>query len=116
MECPANPPATGCGALAVVLAVQTEQLPDLPPERPKRAGDAGGASRRVTRGHQLHQPREVVRAARRRQRPHVLEPEVGGELVDPPGPGSVRSVREPHSWTEVVQDRAANATEERGNH
>src|SRR6266498_704588 len=33
------------------------------------------------------------------QRPHVLEQEVAGELVDPPGPGGVRGVREPHSWT-----------------
>src|SRR6266851_2166567 len=29
--------------------------------------------------------------------------------MDPPGPGSVRSVREPHSWTQVLQDRVANA-------
>ena len=61
----------------------------------------GGALRRVARGDQLHQPREVVRAARRRQRPHVLEPEVAGELVDPPGPGGVRGVREPHSGSRI---------------
>ena len=40
-------------------------------------------------------------AARRRQRPHVLEPEVVGELVDPPGSGGVRGVGEPHSWTSI---------------
>jgi hypothetical protein len=51
----------------------------------------------VARGHQSHQPREVVRAARRRQRPHVFEPELTGELVDPPGLGGVRCVRQPHS-------------------
>src|SRR5215218_7040166 len=82
---------------AGVRAVPAKQLPDLPPDRPERAGDAGGAVRRVARGDRLHQPREVVRAARPRQRPHILEPEVAGELVDPPGPGGVRGVCEPHS-------------------
>src|SRR5207248_8532145 len=28
--------------------------------------------------------------------PHVLQPEVAGQLVDSPGPGGVRRVREPH--------------------
>ena len=51
--------------------------------------------RRVKRGRQLHQPRELVRAARRRQRPYILQPEVAGELVDSPGPGGVRGVRKP---------------------
>ena len=27
--------------------------------------------------------------------------EVGGDLVDAPGPGGVRGVREPHSWTSI---------------
>src|SRR5882724_5764920 len=79
-----------------------------PPGRPTRAaprpstGSRRACGRRprnfatVGRGHHLHQPREVVRAAGRRQRPHVLEPEVASELVDPPGPGGVRTVREPH--------------------
>jgi hypothetical protein len=31
---------------------------------------------------------DVVRAAPPRQRPHILEPEVAGELVDPPGRGA----------------------------
>src|SRR5258708_3887264 len=101
----ADPPATGRGASAPwslgLRAVPTEQLPDLPPNRPERAGHAGGALRWVTRGDPLHQPREVIRATRRRQRPHVLQPEVAGELVDPPGPGGVRGVREPHSWTSI---------------
>ncbi len=68
-------------------------------DAPGSADGAGGALRRVERGRQLHQPGEVARAARRRQRPHVLQPEVAGELVDPPGPGGVLGVREPHSWT-----------------
>ena len=38
---------------------------------------------------------EVVRATGRRQRPDVLQPEIAGELVDPPGPGGVRAVRKP---------------------
>jgi hypothetical protein len=42
----------------------------------------------------LHEPREVVRATRSRQRPDVLEPEVGDDLVDAPGPGGVGGVRE----------------------
>ena len=84
------------GAEAGVRVVPTEQLPELPPDREERADGAGGALRRVARGEQLHQPREVVRAAWSRQRPHVLEPEVAGELMDPPGPGGVRGVREPH--------------------
>jgi hypothetical protein len=41
------------------------------------------------RGCQLDQPREVARAAWSRQRPHILQPEVAGELVDPPGSGGV---------------------------
>src|SRR5215204_5145338 len=90
------------GAQAGVRAVPTEQLSDLPPERPERAGGAGPASRRIARGDLPHQPREVVRAARRRQRPHVLQPEVAGDLVDAPGPGGVRGVREPHSWTSIL--------------
>jgi hypothetical protein len=40
-----------------------------------------------------------LRAAPRWQRPHVLQPEVAGGLVAPPGTGGVRDVREPHSWT-----------------
>src|SRR6266571_4095955 len=83
--------------VAGVRAVPTEQLPGLPPDRPERAGNAGWASRRVARGHQLHQPREAVWAARRRQCPHVLEPEVPGELVYAPGLGGVRGLREPHA-------------------
>src|SRR5215217_499868 len=90
------------GAQAGVRAVPTEQLSDLPPERPESAGGAGPASRRIARGDLPHQPREVVRAARRRQRPHVLQPEVAGDLVDAPGPGGVRGVREPHSWTSIL--------------
>jgi hypothetical protein len=84
------------GAEAGVRVVPTEQLPELPPDREERVDGPGGALRRVERGRQLHQPREVVRAAGRRQRPHVLEAEIAGELVDPPGPGGVRAVREPH--------------------
>src|SRR5829696_7648913 len=90
------------GAVAVVRAVPPKQLPDLPANGPERAGGAGGATLRLlTRGELPHETREVVRAARRRQCPHVLEPEVVGELVDPPGPGGVRGVREPHSWTSI---------------
>src|SRR4029453_13761991 len=87
------------GAEAGGRAVPAEQAPDLPPDRPERAGGAGGALRRVGRGKPLHQPGKVVRAAPTRKLPHILEPEVAGGLVDPPGPGGVRGVREPHSWT-----------------
>src|SRR5207245_10955581 len=52
-------------------------------------------------GDLLHQPREVVRTARRRQRPYVLELEVGRELVYPPRPGGVRGVRQPHASTSI---------------
>src|SRR5215204_100220 len=90
------------GAQAGVRAVPAEQLSDLPPERPESAGGARPASRRIARADLPHQPREVVRAARRRQRPHVLQPEVAGDLVDAPGPGGVRGVREPHSWTSIL--------------
>src|SRR5262245_61156254 len=89
------------GAEAGIRAVPTEELPELPPGRPERADGAGGPLRRVARGNRLHQPREVVPAARCWQRPHVLQPEVPGELVDAPGPGGVRGVREPHAWTTI---------------
>ncbi len=56
----------------------------------------GGALRRVARRNQLYQQREGVLAADPRQLPDILEPKVAGELVDPPGPGSVHAVREPH--------------------
>ena len=54
------------GAKAGVRAVPTEQLPHRPPDREERADGAGGRLRRVGRGDQPHQPKEVVRAARRR--------------------------------------------------
>jgi hypothetical protein len=38
-----------------------------------------------------------MRTAQGRQCPHVLEPEIGRELVDSPRLGSVRRSREPHS-------------------
>src|SRR5215211_513051 len=93
-------------AVARVRVIPAEQFPDLPPDHEKRAGDAGGARRRVARGDLLHQPREVVRAARRRQRPYVREPEVARELVDSPGPGGVRAVREPHRGSASLQSRS----------
>src|SRR6266581_2382053 len=88
---------------AGVRAVPAEQLPGLPADRPERADGAGGGGlRRVAaRSPPPHQPREVVRAARRRQCPYVLEPEVTRELVDAPGPGGVRGVREPHAGTSI---------------
>ena len=98
------------GAEAGVRAVPTEQLSELPPDREERADGARGASRRIGRGHQLHQPREVVRAAGSRQRPHVLEPEVAGELVDPPGPGGVRGVREPHATSFIGNMHTCDCT------
>src|ERR671930_564949 len=84
------------GAEARARAVPAQQLSGRPPDRPQRAGRAGRVLRRVARGDPLHQPREVVRPDGRRKRPHVLEPEVGGELVDTPRPGGVRGVRKPH--------------------
>jgi hypothetical protein len=66
--------------------------------RQRRRG-AGGALRQTPQGDQRQQPREVVRATRRRQRPHVLQPKIGGDLVNLPSPGSVRGVRQPaQSW------------------
>src|SRR5262249_10186015 len=50
----------------------------------------------VERRDQLHEPGEVVRAAAARQLPHVLELEVGRDLVDPPGPRRVCRVRKLH--------------------
>ena len=44
----------------------------------------------------MHEPTEVVRTARSRQCPHILEPEVLGELVDAPRAGRLDRVREPH--------------------
>src|SRR5215207_6938873 len=103
----ADPPATGRGASATWRRGRrtgrpTQAAPRPSANGPERAGGAGGTTLRpLTRGELPHETREVVRAARRRQRPHVLEPEVVGELVDPPGPGGVRGVREPHSWTSI---------------
>src|SRR5437588_10767843 len=62
-------------------------------ERADRGRTAGG--RVECRAHP-HEPREVVRAAGRRQGPHVLELEVGGDVVDAPGPLGVRGAGEPH--------------------
>ena len=62
----------------------------------KRAGDPGRVVRRVARGDQAHQSREVVRPSRRRQRPHVLEVEVGAISWIRQGRGGVRGVRELH--------------------
>ena len=54
---------------------------------------------------ELYRPREVLRAAPPGKLPHVLEPEVGGELVDPPGPGGVRRVSESHSSPPSIRQR-----------
>src|SRR5215475_3731088 len=89
------------GAKAGVRAIPSEQLADLPADREERANGDGGALRRVARRNQLYQQREGVRAAYPRQLPDILEPKVAGELVDPPGPGSVRAVREPHWWPSI---------------
>ncbi len=35
------------------------------------------------------EPREILPAAGRREGPHVLHPEITGELMNPPGPGGV---------------------------
>jgi hypothetical protein len=50
--------------------------------------------------------REVVRPSWCRQLPCVLERDVLGELVNPPRPGRVRGLREPHSWTSRLVHRA----------
>ena len=83
------------GAEAGFGTFPTDQLPELPPEREERANRPRGALRRVGRGDQLYEPREVVPAARSWQLPYVLEPEVARDLVDPPRPGGVRRVGEP---------------------
>ena len=44
----------------------------------------------------VHKLRKIAGPAWRRQRPYVLQLEVRGELVDPPGPRGMRGVREPH--------------------
>ena len=64
--------------------VPAEHLPELPSDGPERTGDARARPRRVRRRDPVDQQREVVPVARRRQRPHVLEPEVRREVVDPP--------------------------------
>jgi hypothetical protein len=69
---------------AVVGAIPTQQRAELPANREQRAHHPRRFVRRVARRHALYQEREVVGSARRRQLPHVLEPEVAGELVDPP--------------------------------
>src|SRR5215207_2903074 len=80
-----------------IRIVPAEQLPKLPPDRPEDAGGAGSALRRgVARRKPFHEEGEVVGAAGSWQRPNVLDPEVPGELVNPPWPGGVRRVREPH--------------------
>ena len=53
------------------------------------------------------EPGKVVRAARRRQRPDVLEPEVTRDLMDAPGPGGVLAVGELHG-PQATDARAAN--------
>src|SRR6266498_458856 len=58
-----------------------------------------GANRQAPRRHRNRATLRQGRPAHRFRNRH-LEPEVAGELVDPPGPGGVRSVRELHSWTE----------------
>src|SRR6476659_5915413 len=75
------------GAEAGVRAVPPQKPPQLPPDGEEGSNGPERASGRVERGRDPDQPREVFRAARRRQRPYVFDPEVPGELVDPPRPG-----------------------------
>ena len=81
---------------AGVRPVPAQELPDLPPDREQRADGPGGAARRVEPGDQLHRLGELVGAVRRRDRPHVLEPEITRDLVDSPRPFRVCGVWEPH--------------------
>ena len=63
---------------AGVLAVPAEQCAELPPGLPHEADDERGTVWKVVRSDLQHQPRELVRAAWRRQRPYILDGEVGG--------------------------------------
>src|SRR5262245_13722091 len=89
---------------AGVRAVPAEQLPELPSDRPEHAGGAGVVARRVFGEELPHQQGEVAGAARRRQRPHVLDPEVRRELVDPPWPRGVRGIWESHAFRSSSAD------------
>jgi len=80
----------------VVGVVPAEQGSELPADREQRAGERGAALRRVAGRDQRDEPGEVAGGAGRGQRPHVLEPEVGGQRVDAPGLGEVGGVGELH--------------------
>src|SRR4030088_43883 len=67
----------------------------------RTAEEAGACDGAARRDHPLSRAGKFVQAARRRQCPYVLEPEVVRELVDAPGPGGVRGVREPHAGTSI---------------
>src|SRR5581483_8269517 len=73
-----------------------EQLAELPSQRPQRLRGARRAVARIHRRRALDEEREVVGPAGRRQRPYVLQAEVRGDLVDPPGPLRMRTAGERH--------------------
>lgn len=72
--------------------IPPEQLADFPADRPQRARKPG-ALRGIAGGETLHQRGEVALLTMRGQRPHVLEPKVGGDLMDAPRTRGVRAVR-----------------------
>src|SRR6266508_5158860 len=89
------------GANAGVRAVPAEQCAYLPSGLPQNTDDEWGTVWKAARDDLRHQPRELVRAAWRRQRPHILDLEVVGELVDAPGTQGMRGVRQSHSWISI---------------
>ena len=77
------------------LLIQAEQVTELPTQRPQRPRRAGQGLRGIGRGEPFDEDRELVGSPPgRRQRPDVLEPKVGDDLVDPPRTRGVRAVWE----------------------
>src|SRR5581483_5412068 len=87
---------------AVAGLVPAEQSAELPADGEESPNRERGAVRRVVRRDELHRPGQVTWATVAREGPDVLEPEVSRQLVDPPGPGGVIGVRNPHRTTSVA--------------
>ena len=93
--------------------VPAEQRSDLRggfANRTRGQSGGGGCHAVSPHGEEPDEPREVVGTAGSRQRPHVVEAEVGRDLVNPPWTSGVRGVRKLHVASRMRPPSTALAT------
>src|SRR5262249_27813943 len=95
---------------AALRAVPAEQLTDLPANREQGSDGSRRGPLRIGGREGFNEQVEVLGAAGRPQGPDVLEPEVPGELVNPPRPGGVLVVRQPQGGPPLLTSRLSSSS------